>query len=134
MLLIGSLSILVRQGSYPVILRKILTEPQVHHYSFSFFSGGFKSSFVDHILSSFQMFFMLVHLIFNHFSLFNCSEVLKISQKIRFHSQSIQVISRLLPYSGHLMQPVQSPPFNQSFNDVLFRVGPNPQVFSQDLT
>ena len=28
----------------------------VHHSPFSFFSGGFKSSFVDHILSSFQMF------------------------------------------------------------------------------
>ena len=31
---------LFRQCSYPVILRKILTELQVHHYSFSFFSSG----------------------------------------------------------------------------------------------
>lgn len=34
---------------------KILMELQVHHSSFSFFSGGLKSSFVDHIISSFQM-------------------------------------------------------------------------------
>ena len=44
-----------RQCSYPVILMKILTEFQVRHSSFSFFSGGTNSSFVDHILSSFQM-------------------------------------------------------------------------------
>ena len=42
-LFMGSLSILFRQCSYPVILRKVLTELQVHH-SF-FFSGGFNSSF-----------------------------------------------------------------------------------------
>lgn len=39
----------LHQYSYPVILKKILTEPQVHNYSFFFFFGGFKSSFVDHI-------------------------------------------------------------------------------------
>ena len=49
-LLMGSLSILFRQYSYPVILRKILIELQVHQSPFSFFPGGFKSSFVDHIL------------------------------------------------------------------------------------
>ena len=53
LLLMGSLSILFRQCSYPVILRKILTELQVHHSLF--FSGGFNSSFLDHIFSLFQM-------------------------------------------------------------------------------
>ena len=54
-LLMGSLSILFRQCSYPVIPRKLLTELQVYYSSSLFFSGGFNSSFVDHILSSFQM-------------------------------------------------------------------------------
>ena len=49
-LLIGSLSILFRQCSYPVILRKILTELLVHYSSSVFFFGGLISSFgVDHI-------------------------------------------------------------------------------------
>ena len=48
----GSLSILFRQCSYPVILRKILTELQVYHSSSLFFFGGLISSFgVDHISS-----------------------------------------------------------------------------------
>ena len=51
-LLMGSFSILFRQCSYPVILRKILTELQVYHSSSLFFSGGLISSFgVDHIYS-----------------------------------------------------------------------------------
>ena len=58
LLFVRSLFICFFQCSYPVILKKILTEPQVYHYSFSFFSGGFNSSFVDHIpFSSFQMLF-----------------------------------------------------------------------------
>ena len=52
-----SLSILIRQCSYLVILRKMLTEFQVRHSSLIFFSGGFNSSFVDHILFLVSMFF-----------------------------------------------------------------------------
>ena len=48
-LLMGRLSILFRQCSYPVILKKILTELQVYYSSSLFFSGGFKSRFVDYI-------------------------------------------------------------------------------------
>ena len=47
------------------------------------FSGGFKSSFGDLTLSSFQCLLIPVHLIIIHFSLFICSGVLKISQKIQ---------------------------------------------------
>lgn len=52
----------------------------VHHSSFFFFSGGSKSSFgVDHIpFSSFQT---ASHAGAPHFSLFNCSGVLKISRR-----------------------------------------------------
>ena len=51
-LLMGSLSILFRQCSYPVILRKILTELQVYYSSALFFYGGLISSFgVNHISS-----------------------------------------------------------------------------------
>ena len=79
---IWSLSILFRPCSYPVILMKILTEPQVRHSSFFFFSGGFNSSFVDHILfPRFKYLLMPVLLIFIHFSLFNWSGVLKISRR-----------------------------------------------------
>lgn len=47
-----SLSILFRQCSYPLILRKILTELQVYYSLSLFFSGGLISSFgVDHISS-----------------------------------------------------------------------------------
>ena len=82
---------------------------QVHHCSFSFFSSGFKSSFVDHILSSFQCSLMPVQFLIIHLSPFNCSRVLKISQKIRvFHSAFIQDLSRLLSNSCHLIQSVQS--------------------------
>ena len=47
------------------------------------FSGGFKSSFGDLTLSSFQCLLIPVLLIFIHFLLFICSGVLKKSQKIR---------------------------------------------------
>ena len=53
----GSLSILFRQCSYPVFLKKILTEHQVHHSSFSFSSPvDLPQAFgVDHILILVQM-------------------------------------------------------------------------------
>ena len=66
------------------MLRKILTEHQVRLSSLVFFSGGFKSSFgVDHILfHRFKYLLMPVHLIIFHCSLFYCSGVLKIPQKM----------------------------------------------------
>ena len=56
-LLMGSLSILFRQCSYPVILRKILTELQVYHSSFSFLLRWIqlKLSVLIVFLPSFQM-------------------------------------------------------------------------------
>ena len=56
----------------------------VRHSSFFSSPGGFKSSFVDHILSSFQCFLMPVQFLIIHFSLFNCSGVLKISRRFVF--------------------------------------------------
>ena len=44
-LLMRSLFTLFNQCSYPVILRKILTELQVYYSLSLFFSGGFNSSF-----------------------------------------------------------------------------------------
>ena len=69
----GSLSILFRQCSYPVILRKMLRELQVHHSSFSFLSGGlkFKLSVLIIFLSSLQCFLIPVHLSIIHLSLFS---------------------------------------------------------------
>ena len=85
-------------------------------------------------LSSFQM---LSHagISLNHsplaIQLFRSAE--DISEDSCFHSASILTISRLLPHSSHLIQPVQSL-FKIISNGVFFWVGPNPQVFSQDLT
>ena len=122
--------------SYPVILMKILTELQVRHSSLVFFSGGFKSSFRcwSHIpFSSFQIpshaGAPLYHSLLT-IQLFRSAE--DISEDSRLHSRSIQVISRLLSHSSHLIQPVQS--LLQIVQRCIFWVGPNPQVFSQDLT
>ena len=104
-----------------------------------FLSGGFNSSF-----RCWSYLFLLFHisshvnllskaLLFIHLSQF-ISGVLKISRKIRvFHSQSVQDISRLLSHSSHLIQPVQSP-LSINCSTVYLLAGPNPQVFSQDLT
>ena len=74
-----------------------------------FFSDGFNSSLVDHILSSFQM---LSHAGASH----NCSPLSilirsaqDISEDSCFHSQQVQAIWRLLSHSSHLIQPTQSP-------------------------
>ena len=56
-----------------------------------------------------------------------------ISEDSHFHSQSVQAISRLLSHSSRLIQPVLSP-FQVIVQRCIFWVGPNPQVFSQDLT
>ena len=47
-----------------------------------------------------------------------------ISKDLYLHYQFVQAISRLLSQSSHFIQPVQSPPFNQSFNDVFLLSGP----------
>ena len=82
---------------------------QVHHCLFSFFSGGFNSSFVDHIFSSFQMFSHAGALL-NHpllvIQLFRSAE--DISEDSCFHSAFVQALSRLLSHSSHLIQPAQS--------------------------
>ena len=81
----------------------------VHHSSLSFFFCGTNSSFVDRILSSFQMpshtgaphnnSLLTIHL-FRRAQAF--------SKGSSCHSRSIQPISRLLSHSSHLIQPVHS--------------------------
>ena len=133
---IWCLSILFRQCPYPVILRKILTKPQVHHSSFFSFSGGFHSSFgIEHSLFVLpNAFLMPVHLIIIPRLLFNCSGVLKISR--RFVFSTLHSFKILRGYS--LIQAIW---FNWCylfskwpFQRCNFWVGPNPQVFFQDLT
>ena len=85
------------------------------------FSSSVDSSQVLLIIpfSSFQYLLMPVHLIFIHFSLFNCSGVLKIFQRFVFslciHSSYFEVLS----YSSHLIQPVKSLSLNH-FNGASF--------------
>ena len=93
-------------NSYPVILMKILMEFLVHHYSFFFFSGGTKSSFVDHILfPRFKYLFLPVHLFIIHLSLFICSGVLKISRRFVFP---------LLIRSSYFEDVISFKPFNST--------------------
>ena len=106
LLLIGSLSILFLQCSYPVILMKILTEFQVRLSSLIFFSGG-SNSVLFRFFSVFQMFshtgaphnnsLLSIHL-------FASAEVF--SKGSSCHSRSAQPISRLLSHSRHLFQSV----------------------------
>ena len=69
---------------------------QVHYSSFSFFSGGFNSSFVDHIFSSFQMF---SHVAAHHIHSFLTIQLFRsaedISEDSSCHSQFAQILSRL---------------------------------------
>ena len=93
-----SLSILFRQCSYPVILRKILTELQVRHSSLVFLSGGTNSSFWrwSHIpFSSFQIpshVGAILNLSPLAIQLFWSAE--DISEGSSCHSRSVQPISR----------------------------------------
>ena len=100
------------QCSYPVILKKILTELQVHHSSFSYsFPVDLTQAFVvDHIL------FLVSNVISyrctsqsftsHYFHWFR--SVQDISEDSHFHSQSVHAISRLLSLLSHLIQPAQS--------------------------
>ena len=85
-LLMWSLSILFLQCSYPVILMKILTEPQVRHSSF--FSSpvdSIQAFGVDHIpFPRSKYFSILVHLIIIPHLLFYYSGVFKISRRFVF--------------------------------------------------
>ena len=83
-LLMWSLSILFRQCSYPVILKKILTGLQVIIIrSFSSPMDSIRVFSVDHILFRISMFSHAVAPLNLPRLLFFCSGVLKISQKIR---------------------------------------------------
>ena len=132
----GSLFILFFQCSYPVISHEDAQQFQVHHPSLLFLLRWiqFKLSIFIIFLSSFLM---LSHADapLNHsllpIHLFWSAE--DISQDLCFHSQSVQDISRLLSHSSHLILPVQSL-FQAILQRCFSRVGPNPQVFSQDLT
>ena len=110
-LLMGRLSILFRQCSYPVISHEDAQQFQVHHPSLLFLLRWiqFKLSIFIIFLS---LFLMLSHADapLNHsllpIHLFWSAE--DISQDSCFHSQSVQVILRLLSHSSHLILPVQS--------------------------
>ena len=73
-----------------------------------------------------------VHLIIFHFSLLNCSGVLKMSQRfvftLCFHSNSFEDVIFFKPFNSTGAFSLKS------FQRCIFWVGPNPQVFFQDLT
>ena len=122
----GSFSILFRQCSYPVILMKFLMELQVRHSSLLFLLQWiqFKLSVLIVFFSSFQM---LSHagVPLNHpllvLHLFWSDE--DISEDLCLHYQSVQAISRLLPHSSHLIQPVQSL-FSSNHSTMFLLCGP----------
>ena len=109
LLLMRSLSILFLQCSYPVILMKILTEPQVHHFSFSFFSDGTNSSFRcwSYLFPHFNVFSYRCTSLSFYFSLFVIPECSRYLEDSCFHSAFVQALSRLVSHSSHLIQPVQ---------------------------
>ena len=112
LLFVRSLFIRFFQCSYPVILKKILTELQVYYSSFSFLLRWIQFKRcqaypfpVSNVFPCRCTSYLLTFLYF-------FSGVLKIiSENSCFHSQSIQVILRLLSHSSHLIQPVH-PPFS----------------------
>ena len=124
-LLMGSLSILFRQCSYPVILRKILTELQVYYSSSLFFSGGLISSFgVDHI-SSFCFTYLpmwisyprLSYLFTSPSSYPECWRYLgRFVFPFSIRSSYFEVVISFKPFNS----TGAIPPFNQSFNGVSF--------------
>ena len=77
-----SLPILFRQYSYPVVLVKMLyTFIILHSFHLRWFQFKFCWSYS---FPYFKCFLMPVHLLIIHFSLFNCSGVLKISRRFVF--------------------------------------------------
>ena len=80
-LFMWSLFILFNQCSYPVILMKMLYKFIILHYFSSLMDSIQALSIIS--FPRFKCFLMPVHLLIIHFSLFNCSEVPNISQKIR---------------------------------------------------
>ena len=136
-----SLSILFHQCSYPVVLLKILTElkfiilcsfpsPVVSMQAFGVDHIFFFGSHVFHVGSPYRR---LSYLFTSRYSIVpECWRYLE--RFTFFHSQSVQVISRGISCSSHLNQLVQSIFSRNLFQRCFFWVGPNPQVFSQDLT
>ena len=102
-------------------------EASSYHYSFFFFSGGFKTSFRcwKFSLPRLKCSRMPVYLLIIHFSLFVCSGVLKISQEIRLFVPNPFKIS----WGCYLIQPILFYRGNLSFKSLqrcFFLVGPNP--------
>lgn len=105
-----------------------------------FFSGGFKPSF-----RCWSYFFSLVHMLSmlevltedSYFfsplaiQLFRSAE--DISEDLCLHYQSVQAFSRLLSYSSHLIQPVQSFFSSNLFNGVYFEWALTHKSFSRIL-
>ena len=122
------------QCSYLVILMKMLKEASSLSF-FALFSSPVDSIQALSIISfpHFKCFLMPVHLLIIHLLLFMVIWSAEDIPKIRvFHSTFVQAISR-----SYLIQAIYSNLCNisfKSFNGVFFWVGPNPQVFSQDLT
>ena len=116
-----SLSILFRQCSYPVILHEDTNETSSSSFFILFFSGGFKSRFVDHILFSCQM-LSYAGAPLNHspliFHLFWSAE--DISEDLCFHSAFVQALPRMLSLLRHLVQPVQYLFSSNLFSGVCF--------------
>ena len=114
----------------------MLRKRQVYHSPFSFILRWiqFKLSVLIISLSSFQM---LSHAV----APLNLSPLAirlfrsagDISEGSSCHSRSVQPISRLLSHSSRLTQPVPSS-FQVIVQQCFFWMGPNPQVFSHDLT
>ena len=131
-----SLFTLFNQCSDPVIPCEDAHELQVHRPSLLFLLRWINSK-----LSVLIIFFSSCQMLFHTGAPLNLSFLAihlswsaeDISQDLCFHSQSVQDISRLLSHSSHLILPVQSL-FQAILQWCFFRVGPNPQVFSQDLT
>ena len=125
-----SLFTLFNQCSDPVIPREHAHELQVHLHSCILFRWTLSVLIIS--LSSFQMFFMSVHLLIVHLSLF-LSGVLKISQKNH--------VSILNPFeyfdiflSFKLFNSTDAISISSKPSMMFLSSGPNPQVFSQDLT
>mgnify|MGYP005837906533 CR=1 FL=1 len=129
-----SLFTLFYHCSDPVIPREDAHELQVHHPPFSFLLRWiqFKISWsYPFLVSNVSPAGVLLNHSLLAIDLFWSAE--DISKGSSFHSRSVQAIWRLLSHSSYLILPVQSL-FQAIVHRWFFWVGPNPQVFSQDLT
>ena len=106
-----SFSILFRQCSYPVSSHEDAQQFQVHHPSLLFLLRWIQLKLIVLIiaLSSFQM-LSRAGVPFNHplLAIHWFRSVQDTSEDSHFHSQSVQVILRMLSHSSHLIQLAQS--------------------------